>query len=244
MSELNDLVQMLKKDKQTGSDYTGTVTRVEGNTAFVRLTGADIADTPVARTIDCKAGDSVRIRVTNGRAWITGNDTSPPTYDVENINKLNSSYSSVSKKMVALDSQIADIGSVYSLQCTAASNTSRIISVDYSLYVIPIIHLAIVRAYCVSKKNQQNYHVSILSDLPYALDNYHDYEQVLSVQSAHYFNINSGSYVFPGVMEHHGSSIYVSAYTTSDEEVKGTFVYLYSELNENYPLSSGKKVIF
>ena len=88
MSEFSDLVKMLKNDKQTGSDYTGTVTRVDGDTAYVRLTGSDIMDTPVTMSIDAKPGDKVRIRVCNGKAWLTGNDTLPPTHDTENIRML------------------------------------------------------------------------------------------------------------------------------------------------------------
>lgn len=72
-----------KTDKKTGSDYTATVTRVEGNTAYVKMTGADIDDTPVALSIDAKPGDSIRVRVNNGKAWITGNDTAPPTNDAD-----------------------------------------------------------------------------------------------------------------------------------------------------------------
>ena len=43
MSNLSDLVKMLKPNN-TGSDYTATVTRVDGGTAYVRITGADIMD--------------------------------------------------------------------------------------------------------------------------------------------------------------------------------------------------------
>ena len=59
MSNLSDLVKMLKPNN-TGSDYTATVTRVDGGTAYVRITGADIMDTPVTMSINCKAGDKVR----------------------------------------------------------------------------------------------------------------------------------------------------------------------------------------
>lgn len=85
MSAMDDLVKMLKKQKRTGTDYTGTVTKVDGGTAYVRLTGSKISDTPCALTISAKVGDRVRVRVSGGRAWVTGNDTAPPTNDVENI---------------------------------------------------------------------------------------------------------------------------------------------------------------
>lgn len=73
------LFELLAKKEKSGSDYTGTVTRVEGNTAFVQLSGADITDTPVSMSIGASPGDSVRVRVADGRAWLVGNDTSPPT---------------------------------------------------------------------------------------------------------------------------------------------------------------------
>ena len=78
MSTLSDLAKLLKQQKKTGSDYIGTVTRVDGGTAYVQLAGSEITDTPVSMSIDCKAGDKVRVRVSGGRAWITGNDTLPP----------------------------------------------------------------------------------------------------------------------------------------------------------------------
>ena len=67
-----------RKEKRTGSDYIATVTSVDGQTAYVQIIGSDIADTPVALTIDCNPGDTVRVRVVDGKAWITGNDTAPP----------------------------------------------------------------------------------------------------------------------------------------------------------------------
>lgn len=88
MSELSDLVKMLKNKKESGSDYIGIVSRVNGDTAYVQMTGSDIMDTPVAMTVDCKPGDRVRVRVNSGKAWITGNDTAPPTNDKDNVRKL------------------------------------------------------------------------------------------------------------------------------------------------------------
>ena len=72
------LAGALKEKKQTGSDYTATVTRVDGSTAYVQVDGSDIADTPASMAISCKPGDRVRMRVVEGKSWITGNDTAPP----------------------------------------------------------------------------------------------------------------------------------------------------------------------
>lgn len=84
MNELAEVISgAIMEKKQTGSDYTAKVTRVEGSTAYVQITGSDIADTPVAMSVSCKPGDMVRVRVADGKAWITGNDTAPPTDDTE-----------------------------------------------------------------------------------------------------------------------------------------------------------------
>ena len=90
MSAVKDLFDQImkaidKKTKKAGTNYTGKVTRVEGDTAFVQFDGSTINDTPVKMSIDAKPGDSVRIMVQGGKAWLTGNDTAPPTNDREII---------------------------------------------------------------------------------------------------------------------------------------------------------------
>ena len=61
-------------------DEEATVKRVDGKTVWVRLPGLKY-DTPVEKTIDVEAGDTVKVRSSGGRGWITGNNTSPPTDD-------------------------------------------------------------------------------------------------------------------------------------------------------------------
>ena len=75
---IRELFELLTKREKSGSDYTGRVTRVDGKTAYVQFDGSDITDTPVALSIGAKAGDSVRVRVADGRAWLVGNDDAPP----------------------------------------------------------------------------------------------------------------------------------------------------------------------
>ena len=75
---IRELFELLTKKEKSGSDYTGTVTKVDGKTAYVKFDGSDITDTPVALSIGAKAGDSVRVRVADGRAWLVGNDDAPP----------------------------------------------------------------------------------------------------------------------------------------------------------------------
>lgn len=112
MSNLSDLAKMLKPNN-TGSDYTATVTRVDGGTAYVRITGADIMDTPVTMSINCKAGDKVRVRVANGKAWITGNDTAPPTNDTETIKKARNDLDGLSKRIKKIEGGIKIEGVVH-----------------------------------------------------------------------------------------------------------------------------------
>ena len=101
MTSLADLFKSFKKEikKSTGTDYTGIVTRVEGGTAYVQLTGSSITDTPCGISVDCKPGDSVRVRVNGGRAWVYGNDTAPPTNDTEKIKRLDQSNEDVLKRI-------------------------------------------------------------------------------------------------------------------------------------------------
>lgn len=68
------------KNKTSPYDVKGKVKRIEGKIAWVRLNGG-IDETPVQRTINCKPGDTVQVRVSGGGAWITGNMSAPPTDD-------------------------------------------------------------------------------------------------------------------------------------------------------------------
>lgn len=80
---LSDILKALdqnKKEKTRPYDTTATVTRVEGSTAYVHIPGG-VDETPVTMSINCKTGDTVNVRVSGGRAWITGNSTAPPTDD-------------------------------------------------------------------------------------------------------------------------------------------------------------------
>ena len=100
MNELVDvLTDALSVAKKTGSDYTAKVTRVDGQTAYVQISGSDIADTPVAMSIGCKKGDMVRVRIADGRAWITGNDTAPPTDNSELTKTVEETTQSLSRRI-------------------------------------------------------------------------------------------------------------------------------------------------
>lgn len=68
------------KEKTKPYDTSATVTKVDGNTVWVHIPGG-IDETPVKRTINAEAGDTVQVRVAGGSAFLVGNGTNPPTDD-------------------------------------------------------------------------------------------------------------------------------------------------------------------
>jgi hypothetical protein len=81
---LNDFVKEIaslsKQSKTKAYDTVAKVLRVDEKTAYVHIDGgAD--ETPAQMAINCKTGDTVKIRVSGGKAWLTGNITAPPTDD-------------------------------------------------------------------------------------------------------------------------------------------------------------------
>lgn len=71
-------------EKVTAYDTTAKVLRVENSTAWVHIPGG-VQETPVSKTIDCKPGDTVQVRISGHSATLTGNATVPPTGDAEAI---------------------------------------------------------------------------------------------------------------------------------------------------------------
>lgn len=106
MTSLADLFKSFKKEikKSTGTDYTATVTRVENGVAYVQITGSPISDTPATMSVDARPGDRVRVRVQNGKAWVMGNDTLPPSNDKKEVaTKMSQDMSDRSKHIVIKD---------------------------------------------------------------------------------------------------------------------------------------------
>lgn len=80
---INNLLQILQeagKNKTTPLDAQAEVRRVDGDTAWVHIAGG-VDETPVRLTINARVGDKVQVRLSGGRAWITGNASAPPTDD-------------------------------------------------------------------------------------------------------------------------------------------------------------------
>lgn len=87
MSTIKDFVTTMKTasdEKTKAYDTTATVTRIEGNTAWVHIPGG-VDETPVKMTINASEGDAVQVRVSDGKAFLVGNATAPPTDDTRAI---------------------------------------------------------------------------------------------------------------------------------------------------------------
>lgn len=77
---VKEIALTMKESKTKPYDTVAKVLRVDERTAYVHIDGgAD--ETPAQMAINCKSGDTVKIRVSGGKAWLTGNITSPPTDD-------------------------------------------------------------------------------------------------------------------------------------------------------------------
>lgn len=72
------------KKKTSAYDTPATVRRIDGDTVWVHIDGG-VDETPVKRTIDARVGDTVQVRVGGGKAWLTGNQTAPPTDDTKAV---------------------------------------------------------------------------------------------------------------------------------------------------------------
>lgn len=69
-----------EKLKPTGYDSDGTVTRIEDGKIWVHIPGG-VPETPVDITMAAEVGDAVKVRLSGGKAWLTGNKSEPPTGD-------------------------------------------------------------------------------------------------------------------------------------------------------------------
>lgn len=77
---VKEIASAMKQSKTKAYDTVAEVLWVDEKTAYVHIDGgAD--ETPAQMAINCKSGDTVKIRVSGGKAWLTGNLTSPPTDD-------------------------------------------------------------------------------------------------------------------------------------------------------------------
>lgn len=80
IKKLISAMQTTSKAKTSGYDTSAVVRRIEDGTAWVHIPGG-VDETPVKLTIAAKVGDVVQVRVADGRAFLVGNATAPPTDD-------------------------------------------------------------------------------------------------------------------------------------------------------------------
>ena len=80
IKQIVEMIRQAERRKTHAYDTTATVVRVEGGTAWVHIPGG-VDETPVKLTVDAKQGDTVQVRVSGGKAFLSGNATAPPTDD-------------------------------------------------------------------------------------------------------------------------------------------------------------------
>ena len=113
--ELVDIIKALGERKTNGYDTPAIVTRIEGGTAWVHIDGG-VDETPVQLTINAAQGDNVQVRVADGRAWLTGNASAPPTDDATAIraqNTANSANQNAEVAAVAAENAVQSAGRAY-----------------------------------------------------------------------------------------------------------------------------------
>ena len=79
-SDLYQAISESDERKVKPYDTKAEVLRTEGNIVWVKIPGG-VDETPVQRTNNANDGDQVMVRISGGRAWLLGNETSPATDD-------------------------------------------------------------------------------------------------------------------------------------------------------------------
>lgn len=77
-------VEGVKTKKSGGYDTQATVRRIEDGVAWVHIPDG-VDETPARMTISAKVGDVVQVRIVNGRAFLVGNASAPPTDNTEAV---------------------------------------------------------------------------------------------------------------------------------------------------------------
>lgn len=95
---VKEIASAMKQSKTKAYDTVAKVLRVDEKTAYVHIDGGS-DETPAQMAINCKSGDTVKIRVSGGKAWLTGNLTSPPTDDTA-AEKVKQSHERFKKRTV------------------------------------------------------------------------------------------------------------------------------------------------
>ena len=80
VDKIIDSIKRVVKSELGSYDSTAQVRRIEGDTAWVHIPGG-VDETPVRLTMNAKEGDNVQVRVSDGKAFLAGNVSAPPTDD-------------------------------------------------------------------------------------------------------------------------------------------------------------------
>ena len=110
MSSINQIASDLYKavteadsHKVKPYDTKATVLREDGNIVWVKIPGG-VDETPVQKTNNAKPGDDVMVRISGGRAWVLGNETSPATDDTVAIQANENALGASAAAEIAMDS--------------------------------------------------------------------------------------------------------------------------------------------
>ena len=126
---IDDLVSTMK-DANSGStkgyDTPAEVRNVDKDNgiAYVHIPGG-VDETPAQLTINASVGDEVQVRVENGKAYIIGNATTPPTGDAEALRAKNAADMAQAQASSALNSaQNASVAAANAEESAEAASTA------------------------------------------------------------------------------------------------------------------------
>ena len=105
-------------------DTKAVVKRIDNNTAWVELPGGE-SETPVQKTSNARVGDEVIVRLSGGRAWLLGNNTSPATDDTKANRAIdNAAMAQVSANSALASANTAQMAAEYAVSEASAAHTA------------------------------------------------------------------------------------------------------------------------
>ena len=128
---VKELIEALTRSEKKTSAYdtVAEVVRVEDDVAWVHIPGG-VDETPVQMSVNSRVGDTVRVRVSGGQAWLMGNDTAPPTDDSAAIAAQETADSV--EEYIGMHMKMTEDG----LQISADGNNWKVIVKNDGVYVV------------------------------------------------------------------------------------------------------------